>query len=148
MKKPPRSSPPPVADPHTDQPLREQIHLLGRLLGDVIRTQEGAKAYELVERVRQLSVRFRRDADAESERAMKKLLRALSTDQMVSVIRAFTYFSHLANLAEDRHHIRRRDLHDRLGHVHEGGLPHTLRRLKGAGVSPRALAAMLAAAQV
>ena len=148
MKKPPRSSPPPVADPHTDQPLREQIHLLGRLLGDVIRTQEGAKAYELVERVRQLSVRFRRDADAESERAMKKLLRALSTDQMVSVIRAFTYFSHLANLAEDRHHIRRRDLHDRLGHVHEGGLPHTLRRLKGAGVSPRALAAMLAAAHV
>jgi phosphoenolpyruvate carboxylase len=53
-------------------------------------------------------VAFRRHADHEADRALKKLLKGLSGDQTVSVIRAFTYFSHLANLAEDRHHIRRR----------------------------------------
>ena len=91
-----------------DQPLIDDIRLLGRILGDVIRDQEGVAAYELVEQVRKLSVAFRRDADQEADRALKKLLKGLSGQQTVSVIRAFTYFSHLANLAEDRHHIRRR----------------------------------------
>jgi phosphoenolpyruvate carboxylase len=49
----------------------------------------------------------------------------------VSVIRAFTYFSHLANLAEDRHHIRRRAVHERAGHVQEGSLAHTWQRMAG-----------------
>jgi phosphoenolpyruvate carboxylase len=59
----------------------------------VIREQEGVEAYELVEQVRQLSVAFRRDADQAADRALKKLLKGLSGDQTVSVIRAFTYFS-------------------------------------------------------
>ncbi|HEY4663785.1 MAG TPA: phosphoenolpyruvate carboxylase, partial [Comamonas sp.] len=88
-----------------DQPLIEDIRLLGRILGDIIREQEGVATYELIEQVRQLSVAFRRDHDHEADKALKKLLKGLSTDQTVSVIRAFTYFSHLANLAEDRHHI-------------------------------------------
>ena len=86
-----------------ERPLVEDIRLLGRILGDVIREQEGVEAYELVEQIRKLSVAFRRDADHEADRALKKLLKGLSGDQTVSVIRAFTYFSHLANLAEDRH---------------------------------------------
>ena len=89
-----------------ERPLVEDIRLLGRILGDVIREQEGAEAFELIEQIRKLSVAFRRDADHEADRALKKLLKGLSGDQAVSVIRAFTYFSHLANLAEDRHHIR------------------------------------------
>ena len=91
-----------------EQPLVDDIRLLGRILGDVIREQDGQPAYELVELVRKLSVAFRRDADQDADRALKKLLKSLSADQTVSVIRAFTYFSHLANLAEDRHYIRRR----------------------------------------
>ena len=98
-----------------DQPLIDDIRLLGRILGDVIREQEGAAAFDLIEQVRQLSVAFRRDADHEANSALKKLLKSLSADQTVSVIRAFTYFSHLANLAEDRHHIRRRIVHERAG---------------------------------
>ena len=94
-----------------ERPLVEDIRLLGIVLGDVIREQDGVAAYELVEQVRKLSVAFRRDADVESDRALKKLLKGLSGDQTVSVIRAFTYFIHLANLAEDRHHIRRRAIH-------------------------------------
>jgi phosphoenolpyruvate carboxylase len=128
---------------HKDQPLIEDIRLLGRLLGDVIREHEGATTFELVEQIRQLSVAFRRDADHAADRALKKLLKGLSNDQAVSVIRAFTYFSHLANLAEDRHHIRRRALHERAGHVQEGSLAHTWQRMKKAGVGTDALARML-----
>lgn len=78
-----------------ERPLVEDIRLLGRILGDVIREQEGVAAYELIEQVRKLSVAFRRDADQEADKALKKLLKSLTGDQTVSVIRAFTYFSHL-----------------------------------------------------
>ena len=52
-----------------DQPLVDDIRLLGRILGDVIREQEGEAAFELVERIRQPRVAFRRKADAQAGRA-------------------------------------------------------------------------------
>ena len=61
-----------------ERPLVEDIRLLGRILGDVIREQEGVAAYELIEQVRKLSVAFRRDADQlKSDKALKKLLKRL-----------------------------------------------------------------------
>jgi len=117
-----------------DQPLIDDIRLLGRILGDVIREQDGATAFDLVEQIRQLSVAFRRHDDEGANRALKTLLKRLSGDQTVSVIRAFTYFSHLANLAEDRHHIRRRALRERAGDLQEGSLALTLQRLEAAGI--------------
>ena len=131
-----------------ERPLVEDIRLLGRILGDVIREQEGVAAYELIEAVRKLSVTFRRDADAEADKALKKLLKGLSGDQTVSVIRAFTYFSHLANLAEDRHHIRRRTIHERAGDTQEGSIEVALSRLRWAGISPKTISATLAHAYV
>ena len=127
-----------------ERPLLDDIRLLGRLLGDVIREQDGVAAYELVEQTRLLSVAFRRDADEEADKALKKMLKALSGDQTVSVIRAFTYFSHLANLAEDRHHIRRRTVHERAGNTQEGSLDVALARLRWAGISPGTVADLLA----
>ena len=127
-----------------ERPLVEDIRLLGRILGDVIREQEGVSAYELVEQVRKLSVAFRRDADEEADKALKKLLKSLSGDQTVSVIRAFTYFSHLANLAEDRHHIRRRAIHERAGDTQEGSIEVALSRLRWAGITPKTIAQTLA----
>src|SRR5690606_19068640 len=108
----------------------------------------GAAAYELVERIRQLSVAFRRKADRAADKALKQLLKSLSADQTVSVIRAFTYFSHLANLAEDRHHIRRRAVHERAGALQTGSLALALQRLQQAGLAPDAVARTLAAAHV
>ncbi|MBN9628110.1 phosphoenolpyruvate carboxylase [Acidovorax sp.] len=131
-----------------DQPLIDDIRLLGRILGDVIREQEGVEAYELVEQVRKLSVAFRRDADQEADRALKKLLKSLSGDQTVSVIRAFTYFSHLANLAEDRHHIRRRAVHERAGDTQEGSIEVALSRLRWAGIAPKTISQTLAGSYV
>ena len=135
-------------DRDKDQPLINDIRLLGRLLGDVIREQEGATAFALIEQIRQLSVAFRRHADAQAEQSLKKLLKRLSDEQTVSVIRAFTYFSHLANLAEDRHHIRRRAVHERAGEQQDGSLAKTLERLHGAGVSSAQIAQTLAQAHV
>ena len=131
-----------------DQPLMEDIRLLGRILGDIIREQEGVAVYALIEQVRQLSVAFRRDHDHEADKALKKLLKGLSTDQTVSVIRAFTYFSHLANLAEDRHHIRRRAVHERSGNTQEGSIEVALSRLRWAGITPDEIANTLAQAYV
>ena len=89
--------PKPTLDPRNDaakeQPLREDIRLLGRLLGEVIRDQEGREAYELVERIRQLSVAWRRAQDLAAGKQIDKLLKSLSNDQAVMVIRAFSYFS-------------------------------------------------------
>ena len=127
-----------------ERPLVEDIRLLGRILGDVIREQEGTEAYELIEQIRKLSVAFRRDADTEADKTLKKLLKGLSDDQTVSVIRAFTYFSHLANLAEDRHHIRRRAVHERAGNEQEGSIDVALSRLRWAGISTRSIANTLA----
>lgn len=131
-----------------ERPLVEDIRLLGRILGDVIREQEGVEAYELIEQIRTLSVAFRRDADHEADKALKKLLKGLSGDQTVSVIRAFTYFSHLANLAEDRHHIRRRAVHERAGDTQEGSIEVAMSRLRWAGIAPKAISQTLAQSYV
>ncbi|MGN6259453.1 MAG: phosphoenolpyruvate carboxylase [Ralstonia sp.] len=94
-----------------DQPLKEDIRFLGRLLGDVLRDQEGGTVFETVETIRQTAVRFRRDGDRQAEQDLDRLLKTLSRDQTTSVVRAFSYFSHLANIAEDQHHNRRRRVH-------------------------------------
>ncbi|MGJ7484953.1 phosphoenolpyruvate carboxylase [Variovorax sp. LT2P21] len=127
-----------------DQPLIDDIRLLGRILGDVIREQEGKDTYELVEKVRTLSVAFRRDADHAADRALKHLLKGLSAAETVRVIRAFTYFSHLANLAEDRHQIRRRTEDERAGESADGSLETALARIRKAGVSSAAVVESLA----
>ncbi len=126
-----------------DLPLIEDIRLLGRILGDVIREQEGQAAFDLTEQVRQLSVAYRRNDDRDAEKSLKTLLKNLSGDQTVSVIRAFTYFSHLANLAEDRHHIRRREVHERAGNTQEGSIEVALARLRWAGIPTKSVAQTL-----
>ncbi|GEQ78135.1 phosphoenolpyruvate carboxylase [Comamonas testosteroni] len=131
-----------------DLPLIEDIRFLGRILGDVIRDHEGPGTYDLVEQVRKLSVSFRRDADQEADKALKKLLTELSAEQTVSVIRAFTYFSHLANLAEDCHHIRRRAFHERAGSLQEGSIAVAMDRLRSSGIKADSIARALAQSYV
>ncbi len=130
---------PSAGTPDKDAPLVDDIRFLGRLLGEVIRDQEGKAIYALIENIRQLSVAFRRQADAGADKALKRLLKGLSGDQTVTVARAFTYFSHLANLAEDRHHIRRRVVHEREGQQQTGSLAKALSTLDAHGVSKKAL---------
>lgn len=92
----------------TDQALRDDIRLLGRILGDTVREQEGDDLFDLVERIRQTSIRFHRDTDETARAELETLLTELSPPRAVGIIRAFSYFSHLANIAEDEHILRRR----------------------------------------
>jgi len=126
-----------------ERPLVEDIRLLGRLLGEVIREQEGLAAFELIERVRQLSVAYRIHKDASAGRVLDRLLKNLSADQTVSVIRAFSYFSHLANIAEDRQHVRRRAHHEREGNLQDGSLAMAFERLHEADHRATEIAAAL-----
>jgi phosphoenolpyruvate carboxylase len=119
-----------------DAPLKEDIRLLGRLLGDVLRDQEGEEVYAVVETIRQTAVRFRREADAGAAKELDGMLKILTKEQTISVVRAFSYFSHLANIAEDQHHIRRRRAHLLAGsNPQQGSVNFALCKLKEAGVS-------------
>ena len=118
-----------------DAPLREDIRLLGRLLGDVVRDQEGEEVFNVIETIRQTAVRFRREDDREAGAELTALLKKLTREQTNSVVRSFSYFSHLANIAEDQHHIRRRRAHLLAGSKpNPSSVAYALERLKGAGV--------------
>lgn len=126
----------PDESPDKDVPLRDDIRFLGRLLGDTVRAQEGQFVFDLVEKIRLTSVRFHRDDDLEARRELESILHTLSPEQAMQVIRAFSYFSHLANIAEDRHHIRRTRSHDIAGDPPQPGrIERALQDALDAGVS-------------
>ncbi|MBA5605007.1 phosphoenolpyruvate carboxylase [Duganella sp. FT3S] len=119
-----------------DAPLKEDIRLLGRLLGEVLLEQEGEEVFAVVETIRQTAVRFRREADAGAAKELDGMLKILTREQTISVVRAFSYFSHLANIAEDQHHIRRRRAHLLAGSApQQGSINFALGKLKDAGVA-------------
>ncbi len=137
------------SDALKDLPLKNDIRLLGRILGDTIRRQEGDTVYELIETIRQTSIRFRRDDDILAKQELERLLNALSPDQTRHVVRAFSYFSHLSNIAEDQHHIRRSRSHALAGSQrHEGSLALAFEKADAAGISPDALRDFFQHAQI
>ncbi|MCA6110047.1 phosphoenolpyruvate carboxylase [Bradyrhizobium cenepequi] len=132
-----------------DARLRNDIRLLGRVLGDTVRDQEGADVFDLVERIRQTSIRFHRDEDRLARRELESILDGMSISETVRIVRAFSYFSHLANIAEDQNNIRQMRgrgaggprpslLMQALDHAQQAGFsPDHLRRFfKNALVSP------------
>jgi phosphoenolpyruvate carboxylase len=119
----------------TDTALRDDIRLLGRLLGDVLRHYEGGAMFDTIEGIRQTSARFRRDGNPVDGRTLDRQLKKLDRDATVSVVRAFAYFSHLANLAEDQQQVRglrRARLH---GETVRGSLAHTVELLGSRGIT-------------
>ena len=140
-------------DTDKDEPLRNDIRLLGRILGDTVREQEGDAIFDIVERVRQTAVRFARDGDPDAGKTTRAelaaLLDPLSRDTTQAVVRAFSYFLQLANIAEDEHHIRRRRAHDLAGSPpREGSLVHALDQLDESKVAPETIADFFANAVV
>jgi phosphoenolpyruvate carboxylase len=132
-----------------DQPLRDDIRLLGRMLGDTLRDQEGDAVFELVERIRTLSIRFHRDDDRAARAELTALLDGLGHEQTNPIVRAFSYFSHLANIAEDQHHLRRARAHAIAGSTpREGSFAHALDRALELGVDAPQIARFLAGALI
>lgn len=132
-----------------DRPLWEDIRLLGRVLGDTVRAQEGEATFELVERIRQTSLRFHRDEDAAARGELQTTLDALSRESSLQIIRAFSYFSHLANIAEDQHRQRRSRAHAQaLSEPREGTLARAIALCKEAGIGRGDLERFFAEAEI
>ena len=132
-----------------DLVLREDIRFLGRLLGDTIREQAGERIFALVENIRRTAIKYRRDQEARSLRALEKTIARLDQQQATHVVRAFSYFHHLANVAEDVQQNRRR----RARAVADvppkpGSIAFALQRLRAAQVPTRKLVALFEKARV
>jgi phosphoenolpyruvate carboxylase len=123
-----------------DLPLKEDIRMLGRLLGDTLREQEGDETFDLIERIRQTAIRFRREGETRARAELESILSQLSDAEAVAVTRAFTYFSQLANIAEDLHRNRRRRAHQIAGSPSREGLAAALSRVAQAGHGPEVVA--------
>jgi phosphoenolpyruvate carboxylase len=132
--------------------LIEDTRLLGRVLGDVLRAQTGEDGFARIEAIRQTAIRLRRAAPADAwhvKDELAALLNPLPIAQVLYVVRAFSYFSHLANLAEDVHQNRRRRAHAFAGSPPQSGsIAHAFDRLREAGIGAAALQAFFAEALV
>lgn len=132
-----------------DEPLIADIRWLGRMLGDTVRQQQGKPTFDMIETIRRLSVQFHRDDDVAAKTALEDILASLDPALAVQVIRAFSYFSHLANIAEDHHHIRRSRHHDISGSPpRRGTIADALQRAFEAGFSKSDIFAFLNDAQI
>src|SRR5579862_9325537 len=132
-----------------DLPLRDDIRLLGRILGDTVREQRGAAAFDTVERIRQSSIRFRRDEDGAAREELEQTLNSLPRSEATQIIRAFGFFSHLANIAEDQHHIRRSRAYAFAPSAPRAGtMAHALEQARVADVPPDRLRSFFTDAKV
>ena len=125
-------------DPH--KPLREDVRLLGELLGHTLRTIEGGELFNTVERVRALAKNARAGASGAFETLAAELSR-LPVEAALPVARAFSHFLHLANVAEQHHRIRRRRAYERDPDAppQRGSCAEAFPRFIAAGLSPDAL---------
>ena len=128
---------------NSDLPLIEDIRLLGKILGDIVREQEGDAVFNLVERIRKLSVSFHRESNQTANKDLTRILKGLTSDNAMKVLRAFTYFSHLANLAEDHHQVRRLVANARAGSFQDGSISVTMKKLQAASISKQMIAQVL-----
>jgi len=86
--------------------LKAEVGFLGRLLGEVIRKFEGERIFALEEEVRLASKRLRQSPDSAVEAHLETLIRGLSLSEAEALVRAFTHYFYLVNLAEERHRVR------------------------------------------
>jgi len=137
-----------AAHPPKGDHLQEDIRLLGRLLGEAVREHEGDEAFERIETIRRLSVAASRHGDTEADAKLDQLLRSLSSKEALAVIRAFSYFLHLGNIAEDLHPLQLRARAEASGDKaslgSEPSLARTFAYLRKAGVGAGKIAQVLA----
>jgi len=81
--------------------LKDNIRYLGRVLGEVITAKEGIAVFDVIENIRKTAVSFHKHSDKEAAIQLEQLLKQLTVDQTICVVRAFSYFKHLVNIAED-----------------------------------------------
>jgi len=122
-----------------DSALRGNIRLLGGILGTVLTEQEGEEVYRLEERIRLLA-RLGRRGDTGASRALAETIAGLDVETQATVLRAFTVYFHLANIAEQHHRVRRRREVEREGGTLRESLDEALEVLAHEGVSTQEVA--------
>src|ERR1700710_1852897 len=144
----------PIGDVHrtalgreATEPMRADIRLLGAILGDTVREHNGEEVFDLVERARVESFRVRR---SEIDRAdISRMFDGIDIHQAIPVIRAFTHFALLANVAEDLHRERRRRIHAAAGEPpQDSSLAATYVKLESAELNSATIADALTGALV
>ncbi|HEY6362323.1 MAG TPA: phosphoenolpyruvate carboxylase [Vicinamibacterales bacterium] len=125
-------------DPH--KPLRQDVRLLGELLGETLRTHAGDDVFRSVEQVRALSKSARAGADRDFS-GLAAVFAGLPVDAAIPLARAFTHFLNLANVAEQHHRIRRRRayLRDPTAAPQRGSCDEAFPRLIAGGITPHGL---------
>jgi len=123
-------------------PLREDVHFLGELLGRGLIHQEGRALFETVEQIRKLAIKIRREYRSSDERAFLRRLERLDTATAIKVIRAFSVYFQLVNIAEENHRLRRKRHYEALPgfHPQRGSIEDVVHRLHAARVPLQALA--------
>jgi phosphoenolpyruvate carboxylase len=115
-----------------DAPLRADIRRLGDLLGETLKRLGGKRLFDIEERVRALCKELRSEHSTAKENGLKRLLRGLSLDETIGVIRAFSVYFQLVNIAEQYHRIRRKHFYElhTPDEPQRGSISETLRRLR------------------
>ncbi|WP_180038270.1 phosphoenolpyruvate carboxylase [Acinetobacter sp. YH16052] len=90
-----------------DAPLREDVRLLGNLLGETLKLHAGQDLFNQIEQIRALS-KGARDGQVEAEKQLEQLFLSLEDAEILPLTRAFTHFLNFANIAEQYHVVRRR----------------------------------------
>ncbi len=134
------ASRPDGGDVPTDTALRANVRLLGEILGRVLVEQVGEELFELEERIR-FQARLGRRGDEGAARALRETIAALPIAQQATVLRAFTFYFHLANIAEQHHRVRRRREVEQEGHTLRESLTEAIALLRASGVSDEELRA-------
>lgn len=118
------------------KPLRDDVRWLGKMLGEVLIEQEGHAFYELVESVRKTAIKLRQQHSDKLEAEFVKKIRSLKIDRATKLIRAFTVYFQLVNLAEDQHRIRRKRWYEENSSVYQpGSLEDIVARIKKGNLS-------------
>ena len=124
-----------------DAPLRRDVRLLGDLLGRVMVEQEGEELLAQEEEIRRVSRQARDTGDPAVRAELARAVGELDLERQTKILRAFTLFFQLANLAEQQHRVRRRRDVQRGDGVPRESLPEAFRRLRESGIGDEALAA-------
>ncbi len=137
-----------ISFPSKDDPLRKDVHVLGDMVGEVIREQGGDKLFNCVETARKAAIR-RREGATEGATELAAALGGLGAEEVAEVVRAFSAYFQVVNLAERVHRIRRGRtwMHD-VNDPQAGSLADTMRRLKALGLQADQVSQLFAESRV
>ena len=137
--------PPGIGFEPKDEPLRRDINLLGRVLGRILIEQEGKDLFETEEEIRLLCKRLRFDYDPELDWRLRRRIDGLSVEELRKIVRAFSVYFQLVNIAERHHRVRRRRQYESSPEnpPQRASLASALARLKSEGLGQKALQRVL-----